>query len=229
MAELDHTGGFDEALEKIRALKRVAERAQIRTVPGIDVRNWRPAGSAQQAFVSTDAKEALFAGPVGSGKTEALLVSAVRALPPGGHGVVFRRSIYEVQAALVRAARHLLPRFDYESSSGGLTWNGPDGRRLTLSPLSISGVGDAVSHVSREYAFVGFDELDTFDAIEYRKLLARLRQKPGRMRSTIALGCDTWPPEWIRARFADIASWHRRGVGPMPSVSTLDSSPDDQE
>lgn len=139
------------------------------------IRNWKPVSAKQQAFHASSAFELLYGGKCGGGKSESLLVEALRYVDvPGYAAILFRRTFPELEApgSLIPRSRELL--------SGWATyqvqrhkWTFPSGATLTFSHLDKD--TSVYKHHSAQYAYIGFDELTTFDEWQYLYLFSRAR------------------------------------------------------
>lgn len=159
----------------------------------------------QAAFLLLDAREALYGGAAGGGKSQALLMAALQyADVPGYAALLLRRTLTDLAlpGALMDRAADWLAGTPARWSQKDKTWTFPSGATLTFGYL------DHPSHryryQSSEFQFIGFDELTQFGESEYTYLFSRLRRRtdvlaPLRMRSASnpgGIGHD-----WVRRRF----------------------------
>jgi predicted phage terminase large subunit-like protein len=143
--------------------------------PGKALREWRPVSKKQEAFHSCSAFELLFGGKVGGGKSECILVEALRYVNvPGYSAIIFRRTFPELEApgGIIARSRELLSGWaTYQVQKH--RWTFPSGATLTFSHLDRP---EAVfKHHSAQYAYQGWDELTTFEEYQYLYLFSRAR------------------------------------------------------
>ena len=143
---------------------------------------WKPNPGQQEKFHRSPAFEVLYGGQAGGGKTESLLMEAVRyADMPGYTGVLFRRTFRELgqpqglieRSRLMYAAR---PRYGTYNDSK-FQWRFPAQSMVVFSHME--GERDKLKHQSAEYAYIGFDELTTFTETQYLYLFSRARTTCG--------------------------------------------------
>jgi len=157
----------------------------------------------QAAGLACGAFELFLGGAAGPGKSEYLVVAALRNVHcPTYRAVLFRNSFPELQRSLLTKAAKLYP------SKGGVykeqthTWTFPSGAIIEFAYLERD--ADVHRYQGAEYHFVGFDELPHFTEFQYRYLLSRIRGTDGipvRMRAT---GNPDGPHlEWVRERFKE--------------------------
>lgn len=166
--------------------------------------DWRPHPGPQSRFLSLTCFEALYGGAAGGGKSESLLIDAVRYVGRGYgsayQAILFRRSFPDLEKSLIERSRLLYPRLGGVYNEGRHVWRFPSGERVLFSHLEHdSSVQD---HQSAEYQFVGFDELTHFSRHQYTYLLSRVRSSRGvpvRIRSATNPGGDGH--DWVFERW----------------------------
>lgn len=138
-------------------------------------RSWTPMRGSQYAFHSCDVDELLYGGAAGGGKSDSLLVEALRQVSiPNYTAIIFRRTYPELEKSLVPKAYDLLYGMA-KPSAKGMTWTFPNNSKLHLSHLQRE--EDKERHKSNEYDYIGFDELTSFLESQYVYLFSRLRGK----------------------------------------------------
>jgi predicted phage terminase large subunit-like protein len=175
-----------------------------RSIPGVA---WVPT-KMQEAGLVCGAFELFLGGAAGPGKSEYLVVAALRNVHHAGYrAVLFRNSFPELQRSLLTKAAKLYPSKGgvYKEQTHTWTFPGPDGKPgATIEFAYLERDADVHRYQGAEYHFVGFDELPHFTEHQYRYMLSRLRGTDGvpvRMRAT---GNPDGPHlEWVRARFVE--------------------------
>lgn len=159
----------------------------------------------QSAFLLLSAREALYGGAAGGGKSDALLMAALQYVDVAGYAALLLRRTYSdlsLPGALLDRAQEWLRGTDASWNGVDKTWTFPSGATLTFGYLDHP--EQKYRYQSSEFQFIGFDELTQFSEAEYRYLFSRLRRLasssiPPRMRSASnpgGLGHD-----WVRRRF----------------------------
>lgn len=171
----------------------------------------------QHAFLLLDdlgVLEALYGGAAGGGKSDALLMGALRYVEvPGYAALLLRRTYPELSQAdgLMARAEEWLAGTDARWKDTEHTWVFPSGARLQFGYLASR--NDRLRYQGGAYQFIGFDELTQFRELDYRYLLSRLRRPSGlgtgaplarvplRMRAATNPGGPGH--EWAKRRFID--------------------------
>lgn len=135
----------------------------------------------QQAFLLLDelnVREALYGGAAGGGKSDALLMAALRYVDVPGYAALLLRKTYAdlaLPGALMDRAQSWLAGTDARWNATDARWTFPSGATLSFGYLQTA--KDRYRYASAEFQFIGFDELTHFDEAEYRFLFTRLRRK----------------------------------------------------
>jgi hypothetical protein len=159
----------------------------------------------QATFLLLDAREALFGGAAGGGKSDALLMAALQYVDqPGYAALLLRRTLADLSlpGALLERSQQWLANTAARWREADKTWTFPSGATLSFGYLDHP--GHKYRYQSSEFQFIGFDELTQFGEAEYTYLFSRLRRTRGgkvplRMRSASnpgGVGHD-----WVRRRF----------------------------
>lgn len=135
---------------------------------------WTPQPK-QAAFMARGEYEALYGGAAGGGKSDALVVEALRQVHiPHYKGLILRKTYPELEE-LVEKSLLLYPRAfpgaKYNHSSHA--WRFPSGARVLFG--SMQHTRDRLKYQGRAFDFVGFDELTHFTWDEYSYLFSRNR------------------------------------------------------
>jgi hypothetical protein len=171
----------------------------------------------QHAFLYLDELgflEALYGGAAGGGKSDALLIGALRYVHvPRYAALLLRRTYPELTQAdgLITRAEQWLEGTDATWNQQEHTWHFPSGARLQFGYLASQ--NDRLRYQGGAYQFIGFDELTQFRERDYRYLLSRLRRPavargdeplgrvPLRMRAATNPGGPGH--DWVRRRFIE--------------------------
>lgn len=164
---------------------------------------WRPNPGAQTAFLSSPAREVLYGGAVSGGKTDAIIMDALRnAAHPKGRSIIFRRERGDLQEIIDRQ------RMVYEAICPGALWvesrsrwEWPSGAYTFIG--SAQRKDDIEAYKSFEFDRVYFDELTTFMRYQYLYMLSRNRSKDDALPLAVRSGTNPDGPGhgWVFNRF----------------------------
>lgn len=159
----------------------------------------------QQRFLDLQAREALYGGAAGGGKTDALLMAAAQYVHVPGYAAMLLRRTYadlaKDDAIMTRAKSWWIPQ--------GISWSEKDKRFTFPSGATIAfgyldSDGDKYNYQGGAWQFIGFDELTQFPEAWYTYLLSRLR-KPASMQVPLRARGASNPGgighDWVYARF----------------------------
>ena len=166
--------------------------------------DWFPNPGPQSRFLGLRCFEALYGGAAGGGKSDALLVDAIRGLGKG-YGknyaaLLLRREFPDLEMSLMRRAHALYPRMGGTWRGDTKTWTFPAGETVRFGHAQYE--LDVHQYQGAEFQFVGFDELTSFTAYQYTYLISRLRSSSGvpcRLRAATNPGGPGH--EWVFKRF----------------------------
>jgi predicted phage terminase large subunit-like protein len=144
----------------------------------------------QEAFLRLRAREVLFGGAAGGGKTLALLMAGLQYVDvPGYHALILRPSLAEfaLPGGMFELASDWLAGSKAHWSSDTNTWrfpgpgrSGAGGASLTFGYLDND--RDLGRYAGSSVSFLGFDELGRFDENTYRRMFRVVRQPSNQSR-----------------------------------------------
>ena len=167
---------------------------------------WRPQ-ERQAAFMSRPEFEALYGGAAGGGKSEALVMEALRQVRiPHYKGLIIRKTYPQLAELIDKTMRYYkraVPGARYNSTTH--TWAFPSGAKIIFA--SMPHKQSRENFQGQAYDFIGFDELTHFDLDEYQYLYSRCRPNgPGTrcyIRATTNPGGRGHG--WVKERFVSVA------------------------
>ena len=163
---------------------------------------WRPQPK-QAAFMRRSEDEALYGGAAGGGKSDALVIEALRQVDiPHYRGLIVRKTYPQLSELIDKTMQYYKPVFPkarYNASSH--VWTFPSGAKIYFG--SMFRTQDKYNYQGKAFDFIGVDELTHFTWEEYSYLMSRNRPTgPGTavyMRATANPGGIGHG--WVKARF----------------------------
>jgi len=138
----------------------------------------------QQAFLDLNCREALYGGGAGPGKTDALLMAALKFVHVPGYSALILRRDYPRLAlpnAIMDRAHQWLRNTSAVWNAQSRTYRFPSGAVLQFG--YIDSPDDRYRYASSEFQFIGWDELTEFrlgvgDDNPYEFMFSRIRKAP---------------------------------------------------
>ena len=147
--------------------------------------------------------EALYGGAAGGGKSDALLIEALRQVHIPHYRALILRKTYPQLSDLVDKSqmyyRRAFPEAQYNATSH--VWVFPSGAKIWFGSMQYT--KDRTNYQGKAYDFIGFDELTHFEWDEYSYMMSRNRPTgPG---TRVYMRATTNPGGighgWVKARF----------------------------
>ena len=119
--------------------------------------------------------EALYGGAAGGGKSDALVVEALRQVGIPHYKALIVRKTYPQLAELIDKSLNYYPRAYPKAryNASAHTWNFPSGAKILFGSMQYT--KDRTRYQGQAYDFIGFDELTHFTWDEYSYLFSRNR------------------------------------------------------
>lgn len=165
---------------------------------------WKPNSIQQTRFLASPAFEALFGGSAGPGKTDCLIMEALRQVAhPNYVGIIFRRTFRQLDAGdgIVQRSLRWYPAYGGRYNGGKYFWTFPSGSRIYFAYMEHD--GDEYNYDGPQYSFIGFDELTAFPQKQYLYMFSRCRPAAPGLRAYVrsATAPGNHGHRWVKQRF----------------------------
>jgi len=159
---------------------------------------WKPQ-PRQLEFMRRPEPEALYCGAAGGGKSDALVIEALRQVHiPHYRALILRKTYPQLSDLVDKSQRYYLrafPEAQYNATSH--VWVFPSGAKIYFG--SLNHAQDKYNYQGKAFDFIGVDELTHFTWDEYSYVMSRNRE----MEYVIENGKDGWmcatKEEWVSA------------------------------
>lgn len=133
----------------------------------------------QEEFLRTPARECLFGGSAGGGKTDALIFEAsARIEHRDYHAIAIRRTFPELESSFIERSKRLYPRLGGNYNVQQKRWKFKSGARVSFG--YVDALSDTDQYQSTEFQDILWDELTTQRSEKpYEFLFSRLRSPHG--------------------------------------------------
>jgi len=163
---------------------------------------WTPQ-KKQVDFLSRSEYEVLYGGAAGGGKSDALLVEALRQVHiPHYTALILRKTVPQLSELIDRSRQIYLsafPNATYNATEH--LWKFPSGAKIYFGSMQY--VKDRINYQGKRYDFIAFDELTHFTWEEYSYMFSRNR--PSGAGTRVYIRATTNPGGvghgWVKDRF----------------------------
>ena len=135
---------------------------------------WSPQ-EKQRVFMSRPEYEALYGGAAGGGKSDALVIEALRQVGVPYYKALILRKTFPELSELIEKSQNYYPRAfkGARYNAANHTWTFPSGAKIIFGAMGHE--NDKTKYQGRSYDFIAFDELTHFTRDEYIYMFSRNR------------------------------------------------------
>lgn len=175
---------------------------------------WEPQ-PRQKEFMRRGEYEAFFGGAAGGGKSDCLVIEALRQVNVPNYKALILRKTYPMLRELIDKSRWYYPQACKKARYNGTEhyWTFPSGAKIYFG--NVRNTTYKTDYQGQQYDFIGFDELTHFTYDEYIYFMSRNRPSgPG----TVCYVRSTGNPGgighgWVKQRFVTAATPGTKIVG----------------
>ncbi len=212
---LHHPSAWDQAVNRL--LEGLTPDPPPLDVADVGI---RPQPGPQEQFVNSHADITIAGGAAGVGKTYGLLINPLKHKDvPGFGAVIFRRKTTQLkgEGGIWDESENIYPLFGAKPNLTELSWTFPPGPRIHLTHMQHA--TDRFNWDGAQIPCIGFDQLESFEEIQFWYLFSRNRSVCG-VKPYILATCNPVPDDdpiggWLNKL---IAWWIDQETGyPIPS------------